>query len=119
MLYYNTIKLVENICNKKDFFLLKFNVGDTINVYIKIKEINKERIQQFEGIVIRKKKSEGNSEMFTVRKISNNIGVEKIFSTSSPNIVKVELKKKGFVRRARLYYLRGKYGKSAKVKHKK
>ena len=94
-----------------------FNVGDTVKVYAKIKEGNRERIQMFEGIVIRKKNG-GISETFTVRRISYGVGVEKTFPIHSPNVVKVEVVRKGKVRRARLYYLRDRVGKAAKVKEK-
>ena len=95
-----------------------FNVGDKIKVYTKIKEGAKERTQLFEGIVIRKRGS-GISKTFTVRKISYGIGVERIFPLHSPNIEKVKIVKSGKVRRAKLYYLRGRKGKKAmKVKER-
>lgn len=95
-----------------------FKAGDTVTVHYKIKEGNKERIQQFQGIVIQRKGT-GATETFTVRKISGGIGVERIFPFNSPNIAKVEVNKKGIVRRARLYYLRGKIGKGARITEKK
>ncbi len=95
-----------------------FNSGDTINVHVKIREGNKERIQVFQGMVIQRKNS-GNGETFTVRKISNGIGVERIFPILSPNIDKIEVLRRGKVRRARIYYMRGKQGKAARVKEKK
>jgi large subunit ribosomal protein L19 len=95
-----------------------FKAGDTINVHIKIKEGNKERIQQFQGIVIQRRNPNTNGETFTVRKISEGIGVERIFPLLSPTIDKIELKQKGIVRRARLYYLRDKQGKAARIKTK-
>lgn len=98
--------------------LPEFKAGDTINVHVKIKEGNKERIQQFQGTVIQRRHVNSNGETFTVRKVSNGIGVERIFPILSPNIDKIELIRKGHVRRARLYYLRGKQGKAAKVKEK-
>lgn len=116
MYYFKILKLLENTYKEK-VFLLKFNVGDTISVYIKIKDVGKERIQKFEGIVI-KMRGFSNTKTFTVRKISDNVGIERTFPFFSPNIVKIELKKKGLVRRSKLYYLRGKYGKFSKVKHK-
>ena len=92
-------------------------IGDTVRVHIKIKEGSKERIQVFEGTVIARKHG-GVNETFTVRRISYGVGVEKVFPVHSPNIVKVETVRKGKVRRAKLYYLRGRVGKAAKVKTK-
>ena len=92
-----------------------FNVGDTVKVYGKIKEGNRERIQVFEGTVI-KKRGGSNRTTFTVRKISNGVGVEKTWPLHSPNVEKVEIVRKGKVRRAKLYYLRDRVGKAAKVK---
>ena len=96
----------------------EFAAGDTVNVHVKIREGNKERIQVFQGLVIQRKNS-GAGESFTVRKISNGIGVERIFPILSPNIDKIEVLRRGKVRRARLYYMRGKQGKAARVKEKK
>ena len=92
-------------------------IGDTVKVYIKVKEGSKERIQMFEGIVI-KKKHGGISETFTVRRVSYGVGVEKTFPINSPTISKIEVVKHGKVRRAKLYYLRDRVGKAAKVKQK-
>ena len=92
-------------------------IGDTVRVHIKIKEGRKERIQIFEGTVIAKKHG-GVNETFTVRRISYGVGVEKVFPVHSPNVVQVETVRKGKVRRAKLYYLRGRVGKAAKVKTK-
>lgn len=92
-------------------------IGDTVRVHIKIKEGSKERIQIFEGTVIAKKHG-GVNETFTVRRISYGVGVEKVFPVHSPNVVQVETVRKGKVRRAKLYYLRGRVGKAAKVKVK-
>ena len=92
-------------------------IGDTVRVHIKIKEGAKERIQIFEGTVIAKKHG-GVNEPFTVRRISSGVGVEKVFPVHSPNVVQVETVRKGKVRRAKLYYLRGRVGKAAKVKTK-
>ena len=92
-------------------------IGDTVRVHIKIKEGAKERIQIFEGTVISKKHG-GVNETFTVRRISYGVGVEKVFPVHSPNVVQVETVRKGKVRRAKLYYLRGRVGKAAKVKTK-
>ena len=94
-----------------------FNVGDTVRVHIKIKEGNRERIQVFEGFVL-KKQNGGVSETFTVRKISSGVGVEKTWPVNSPNIEKIEIVRHGKVRRARLFYLRDRVGKAAKVKEK-
>ena len=91
------------------------NVGDTVRVHIHIKEGNRERIQVFEGTVIAKKHG-GIEETFTVRRISYGIGVEKVFPVHSPAIEKIELVRHGKVRRAKLYYLRDRVGKGAKVK---
>jgi large subunit ribosomal protein L19 len=96
----------------------EFAAGDTVNVHVKIREGNKERVQVFQGLVIQRKNS-GAGESFTVRKISNGIGVERIFPILSPNIDKIEVLRRGKVRRARLYYMRGKQGKAARVKEKK
>ena len=93
----------------------EFNVGDTVKVYGKIKEGNRERIQVFEGTVI-KKQGGSNRATFTVRKSSNGIGVEKTWPLHSPNVEKVEVVRQGKVRRAKLFYLRDRVGKKAKVK---
>ena len=93
----------------------QFNVGDTVRVYAKIREGEKERIQMFEGIVI-KKQNGGVRETFTVRKNSNGIGVEKTWPLHSPSVENVEVVRRGKVRRAKLYYLRTRVGKAAKVK---
>jgi len=95
-----------------------FKAGDTINVHVKIKEGAKERIQQYQGTVIQIKNRSTVGETFTVRKISHGVGVERIFPILSPSIDKIELVKKGQVRRARLYYLRNKSGKAARIKEK-
>ncbi len=92
-------------------------VGSTVRVHIKVKEGSKERIQIFEGTVIAKKHG-GVSETFTVRRISYGVGVEKVFPVHSPNVVKVETVRRGKVRRAKLYYLRGRVGKAAKIAEK-
>ena len=90
-------------------------VGDTIRVHLKVKEGNRERIQVFEGTVIAKKHG-GIEETFTVRRISYGVGVEKVFPLHAPSIEKVEVVRHGKVRRAKLYYLRGRVGKAAKIK---
>ena len=92
-----------------------FGVGDTVKVHIKIKEGNRERNQVFEGFVI-KKQNGGISETFTVRKISSGVGVEKTFPLHSPKIEKIEVVRKGDVRRAKLNYMRERTGKAAKIK---
>src|SRR5574344_1594074 len=92
-----------------------FNVGDTVKVYGKIKEGNRERVQIFEGTVL-KKQGGSNRETFTVRKTSNGIGVEKTWPLHSPNVEKIEVVRRGKVRRAKLNYLRDRVGKQAKVK---
>ena len=93
----------------------QFNVGDTVKVYGKIKEGNRERIQIFEGTVV-KRQGGSNRETFTVRKSSNGIGVEKTWPVHSPNVEKIEVVRRGKVRRAKLNYLKGRVGKKAKVK---
>jgi len=96
----------------------KFGPGDTISVHYKIKEGNKERIQIFKGVVIQIK-GHGNNKRFTVRKMSNNVGTERIFPINSPFIDKIELNRAGKVRRARIYYLRELTGKKARIKEKR
>ena len=93
------------------------NIGDTVRVHIKVKEGSRERIQVFEGTVIAKKHG-GIEETFTVRRISYGVGVEKVFPVHAPTIEKIEVVRKGKVRRAKLYYLRDRFGKAAKVKEK-
>ncbi|MCI6017420.1 MAG: 50S ribosomal protein L19 [Clostridiales bacterium] len=93
----------------------EFSVGDTVKVYAKVKEGNRERTQVFEGTVL-KRQNGGNRETFTVRKSSNGIGVEKTWPLHSPVVEKIEVVRKGKVRRAKLFYLRDRVGKRAKVK---
>lgn len=93
----------------------KFGPGDTVRVHQLIQEGAKERIQVFEGVVLRRCRG-GINESFTVRKVSYNVGVERIYPLHSPRIAKIEVKQRGRVRRARLYYLRERRGKAAKVK---
>ena len=107
------IKKIEEAQLKSE--ITPFRVGDTIRVHGKIKEGNRERIQIFEGVVI-KRQGGGNRETFTVRKTSNGIGVEKTWPLHSPNVEKIVVVRHGKVRRAKLFYLRGRSGKSAKVK---
>jgi large subunit ribosomal protein L19 len=95
--------------------IAEFHVGDTVRVHGKIKEGNRERIQIFEGIVL-KRQGGSSRETFTVRKNSNGIGVEKTWPLHSPNVEKIEVIRRGKVRRAKLTYLRGRIGKAAKVK---
>ena len=95
-----------------------FKAGDTVSVHYKIREGNKERIQVYQGVVIQRN-SVGVSETFTVRKVSNGIGVERIFPFNSPNIEKIEVNSHGKVRRAKLYYLRELTGKAARIKSKR
>lgn len=111
------IKLVEQEFTKVREGLPDFHPGDTINVHVKIKEGNKERVQQFQGTVIQRRGA-GNGESFTVRKVSNGVGVERIFPLISPSIDKIEVLKEGKVRRAKLYYMKGRQGKSARIKEK-
>jgi len=94
-----------------------FKAGDTITVHFKIKEGEKERIQLYQGVVIQRKGA-GITSSFTVRKISNSIGVERIFPDCSPFIDKIEVNKRGVVRRARIYYIRELKGKKARIKEK-
>ncbi len=94
-----------------------FNIGDTVDVHVKIKEGNRERIQVFTGTVI-KRQNAGLNETFTVRKISSGVGVERTFPVNSPKIDKIVVKRQGKVRRAKLYYLRDRVGKAAKTKEK-
>ena len=96
----------------------KFSAGDTVTVHYKIKEGNKERVQQFKGVVIQRKGT-ANTATFTVRKMSGGIGVERIFPIASPFIENIEVTKYGKVRRARIYYLRNLTGKKARIKERK
>lgn len=95
-----------------------FDVGDTVRVHVRVVEAGKERVQVFEGIVIAKR-HDSVRETFTVRKISHGIGVERTFLTHSPRIAKIEVVRKGRVRRAKLFYLREKVGKAARIKEDK
>lgn len=97
--------------------LPKFNIGDTLRIYVKVKEGNRERVQMFEGTVI-KKNHGGIQETFTARRISYGVGVERTFPLNSPKIERIEVVRRGKVRRAKLYYLRDRVGKAAKVKEK-
>ena len=111
------IKLVEDtLIEKKE--LPSFKAGDTVTVYYKIIEGAKERIQQYQGVVLQRR-GVGASQTFTVRKISNGVGVERIFPLLSPKIEKIVVDKVGVVRRARIFYLRGISGKKARIEEKK
>jgi large subunit ribosomal protein L19 len=113
------IKYVEAELAEKRAGIPEFSAGDTLNVHVKIKEGNKERIQLFTGVVIQRRNNNSNGETFTIRKVSNGVGVERIFPLLSSSIDKIEVVRRGHVRRARLFYLRGKQGKAAKIKEKK
>lgn len=107
------IQFVEDQVTVKDF--PSFKAGDTITISYKIIEGNKERLQKFQGVVLQRS-GEGKTATFTVRKISNNIGVERIFPIASPFIEEIEVNKSGSVRRSRIFYLRGLRGKKARIK---
>ncbi len=109
------LDFVEKTTLRRD--LPPFRVGDTVRVHVKVREGEKERIQVFEGVVIRRR---GGSvaETFTVRKMSSGVGVERIFPVQSPSVTKVEIKSRGYVRQARLYYLRDLRGKKARLHSK-
>ena len=107
------IKSITEEYEKKD--IPEFSVGDTVKVYVKIKEGNRERIQVFEGFVL-KRQNGGISESFTIRRIASGVGVEKTFPLHSPLVEKIELVRKGSVRRAKLNYMRERTGKAARIK---
>jgi len=109
------IRTIEKEQMKKD--LPELNVGDTVRVHVKVVEGNRERLQAFEGVIIRKKGG-GIRETFTVRRVSYGIGVERTFPVHSPKIDHIDVIRRGKVRRAKLYYLRDRVGKAAKVKDK-
>jgi large subunit ribosomal protein L19 len=111
----NIIEQLESEQLKKD--IPGFSPGDTVIVQVKVKEGDRERLQAFEGVVIAKR-NRGMNSAFTVRKISNGVGVERVFQTHSPLIGSIKVKRKGDVRRAKLYYLRELSGKSARIKEK-
>lgn len=112
----NLLESLENGPVRSD--LPDFRVGDTVAVHVKIREGEKERVQIFEGVVLRKHRG-GMSGSFTVRKISYGVGVERVFPFNAPAVEKVELRTKGEVRQARIYYLRDLKGKAARIKEKK
>lgn len=95
----------------------EFSAGDTVVVQVRVREGNRERLQAYEGVVIAKR-NRGLNSSFTVRKISHGEGVERVFQTHSPAVAGIEVKRRGDVRRAKLYYLRGRSGKSARIKEK-
>ena len=109
------LKLVEQSLINED--IPQFTAGDTVNVHYRVREGEKERIQQYEGIVLSERGS-GPNKTFTVRKISSNVGVERVFPLNSPFIAQIEVKKKGKVRRSKLFYLRDLRGKAARIKDK-
>jgi len=106
----------ENLIERKE--LPVFKAGDTITVHYKIKEGEKERIQNFQGVVLQRS-GKGATETFTIRKISGNIGVERIIPVNSPFIEKIDVNKRGVVRRARIFYLRNLRGKKARIKEQR
>lgn len=109
----DALKLMTEGQIKQDF--PKFNIGDTVRVDVKIKEGSRERIQAFEGTVIARRGS-GVSETFTLRRVAYGVGVERVFPVNSPNVVSLKVVRTGKVRRSKLYYLRDRVGKAAKVK---
>ncbi len=109
------INLVESTQYRDD--IPEFNAGDTVNVHVRVIEGEKQRIQQYQGVVIAFKGS-GSRRTFTVRKISNGVGVERIFPLHSPRLAKIEIIRLGQVRRAKLYYLRERKGKAARIKER-
>ena len=109
----DALKLISDSSLKAE--LPEINVGSTVRVHVKIREGERERIQVFEGTIIARKGA-GVSETFTVRRVSYGVGVERVFPVNSPNVAKVETIRRGKVRRSKLYYLRDRVGKAAKVK---
>lgn len=114
----NLIQIAEQELAAKRSSFPAFKAGDTVNVHVKISEGNKERIQQFQGVVLYRRGYNTNGETFSVRKVSNGVGVERVFPILSPAIEKIEVTKFGKVRRAKLYYMKGRQGKSARIKEK-
>ncbi|MDY6372044.1 MAG: 50S ribosomal protein L19 [Bacteroidales bacterium] len=110
------MQFVENLTERKEF--PEFKAGDTVTVHYKIREGNKERIQNFQGVVLQRRGS-GATETFTVRKIANGVGVERIFPVNSPFIEQIDVNKRGAVRRARIFYLRNLTGKKARIKERR
>ncbi len=113
----NLMEVVEREYTKENNYP-DFKSGDTITVDYKIREGNKERIQQFRGVVLQRRGT-GNTETFTVRKMSGNVGVERIFPVNSPFIEKIAVNKRGKVRRSKIYYLRNLTGKKARIREKR
>ena len=111
----DALKTIAAASMKEEGKIPQFEIGDTIKVGVNIREGDKERIQMFEGTVIARKGS-GIAETFTVRRVSYGVGVERVFPVHSPNVVSVTVVRKGRVRRSKLYYLRDRVGKAAKVK---
>jgi len=116
------MNMTMNLLDKIDLEQMRFDIpefrpGDTIKVHIRIIEGNKERVQVFQGVVIKRKRGTMNAT-FTVRKISHGVGVEKTFALHSPRIEKIEMVTAGRVRRSRLYYLRGRRGKAARIRER-
>jgi large subunit ribosomal protein L19 len=109
------IEAIEQEQMNKD--IPEFSPGDTVVVQVKVKEGNRERLQAFEGVVIARR-NRGLNSSFTVRKISHGEGVERVFQTYSPSVDSIEVKRRGDVRRAKLYYLRGRTGKAARIREK-
>lgn len=112
------IKIAEQDIASRRTNFPAFKAGDSVNVHVKISEGNKERVQQFQGVVLYRRGYNTNGETFSVRKVSNGVGVERIFPILSPSIEKIEVVKVGKVRRAKLYYMKGRHGKSARIKEK-
>lgn len=111
------IQAIENECMKSAKVLPTFVPGDTVNVQVKVKEGERVRLQSFEGVVIAKR-NRGYNSSFTVRKISHGVGVERVFQSYSPTVDSVEVKRRGDVKRAKLYYMRDLSGKAARIKEK-
>jgi len=111
----DVIRAIEKEQMRKD--IPQFNVGDTVRVYVKVVEGSRERLQAFEGTVIQKRHG-GIRETFTVRRVSYGVGVERVFPVHSPKIDRIEVIRRGKVRRARLFYLRNRVGKASKVKER-
>lgn len=114
----NLMQIAEQELASKRANFPAFKAGDTVNVHVRISEGNKERIQQFQGVVLYRRGYNTNGESFSVRKVSNGVGVERVFPILSPALDKIEVLKVGKVRRAKLYYMKGRHGKSARIKEK-
>jgi len=114
----NAVESFSSAQRKSEDNIPKFNVGDTVRVHFRIIEGDKERIQVFEGVVIAHKRGESPNATFTVRRVSFNEGIERVFPLHSPRVERVQVTREGSVRRAKLYYLRERAGKAARVKAK-